>query len=783
MTEAQDLSLFVRHPSDGVAAMDLVVDGVTCGACIVTIEKGLRRQEGVRGARVNLASKRVTVEWNDGALEPPAILERLEALGYPAFPFASDTVDSVETQSEKRLLRCLGVAAFGAMNVMLLSVALWAGADRDPNSATRDLFHWLSALVALPSAAYAAQPFYESAAKALRARSTNMDVPISLGVTLALGLSVFQTLAHAQAAYFDSAMMLLMFLLAGRFLDQRMRRRTRDFAINISAIRADRAVKLFEGGEARETPIAAIEVGDLVLVRAGERIAVDGRIEDGRSEIDRSLVTGETAPVAVSPGALVYAGTVNLSGALRIRVQSAASGTLLDEVQALLGKAVEQRSSYVKLADRAARLYVPVVHLAALATFLGWLALGAGWSQALVVAITVLIITCPCAFGLAVPAVQVVAAGALFRRGLILNSGEALERLAEADTIVFDKTGTLTQPRRTLANAADIAPEDFALAGSLALASRHPLARAVAEASGAREPLAAQEFPGQGVSAMSGGACVKLGSVAWCEAEAEAARVAAAWPDASLIALRTRERAVVFAVRQALRPDAAAVVSDLKRRYAVEILSGDREPAVALVAGELGATRFEAELKPTDKIARLEALRAAGKRTLMVGDGLNDAPALAAAHVSISPISAAHLAQAQADALFLGDRPSAGRGRPSTRSQSAPADAGESLAVRLYNLIAVPLAIVGFVTPLIAALAMSGSSILVTLNALRARHAKETGDERARLSRADGARARRLRPRGFPLGAETRPVRRSRRRRLARDQRRRPAGGSAVGAD
>ena len=721
MADAQDLSLFVRHPSEGVAAMDLVVDGVYCGACIATIEKGLRRQDGVRGARVNLASKRVTVEWNEGALDPPVILERLDALGYPAFPFASNTLDSVELQAEKRLLRCLGVAAFGAMNVMLLSVSLWAGADTDPNSATRDLFHWLSALVALPCAAYAAQPFYESAAKALRARSTNMDVPISLGVTLALGLSVFQTLAHEQLAYFDSAMMLLMFLLAGRYLDQRMRRRTRDFAINLSAIRADRAVKLFEGGEARETPIAAIHPGDLVLVRAGERVAVDGTVEDGRSDIDQSLVTGETASVAVFPGAQVYAGTVNLSGALRVRVQSAASGTLLDEVHALLARAVEQRSSYVQLADRAARLYVPVVHVTALATFVGWLLPGAGWQHALVIAITVLIITCPCALGLAVPAVQVVAAGALFRRGLILNSGEALERLAEADTVVFDKTGTLTQPRPTLANAADIEAGDLALAGALALASRHPLAKAVAEATGAKEPMAAQEFPGEGVSATHRGEPVRLGSVPWCGAEAEAAPVAAAWPDASLIALRTPERAVVFAVRQGLRPDAIAVVAEVARDYEVEILSGDREPAVALVAGELGVTRFEAGLKPADKIARLKALAAMGRRALMVGDGLNDAPALAAAHVSISPISAAHIAQAQADALFLGERlaPVADALRISARARRLML---ENLWLSVvYNLIAVPLAIFGYVTPLIAALAMSGSSILVTLNALRAR--------------------------------------------------------------
>jgi Cu2+-exporting ATPase len=609
------------------------------------------------------------------------------------------------------------------MNVMLLSVSLWAGADSDLNSATRDLFHWLSALVALPCAAYAAQPFYESAAKALRARSTNMDVPISLGVTLALGLSVFQTLAHEQVAYFDSAMMLLMFLLAGRYLDQRMRRRTRDFAINLSAIRADRAVKLFEGGEARETPIAAIGPGDLVLVRPGERVAVDGTVEDGRSDIDQCLVTGETASVAVSPGAPVYAGTVNLSGVLWVRVRSAASGTLLDEVHALLARAVEQRSSYVRLADRAARLYVPVVHLTALATLIGWLLLGVGWQHALVIAITVLIITCPCALGLAVPAVQVVAAGALFRRGLILNSGDALERLAEADTVLFDKTGTLTQPRPTLANCADVRPEELALAGALALASRHPLAKAVAEAAGAREPMAAQEFPGQGVVATHQGERVRLGSVTWCEAEAEAAPVAAAWPDASLIALRAPERAVVFAVRQGLRPDAIAVIGDVAASHEVEILSGDREAAVALVAHELRVTRFGAGLKPADKISRLTALARAGKRTLMVGDGLNDAPALAAAHVSISPVSAVHLAQAQADALFLGERlqPVADALRLSAKARRLML---ENLWLSVvYNLIAVPLAIFGYVTPLIAALAMSGSSILVTLNALRARDA------------------------------------------------------------
>ena len=537
---------------------------------------------------------------------------------------------------------------------------------------------------------------------------------------------MLQTFAHQRVAYFDSALTLLMFLLAGRYLDQRMRRRTRDFAVNLSAIRSDRAVKLFDDGEVRETPIAAIEPGDLVLVRAGERVAVDGEVEDGRSEIDQSLVTGETAPVQVFPGAPVYAGTVNLSGALRVRVRSAASGTFLDEVNGLLAAAVEQRSSYVRLADRAAQLYVPVVHVTALTTF-AWLALGAGWQQALLVAITVLIITCPCALGLAVPAVQAVAAGALFRHGLILHSGEALERLAEVDAVVFDKTGTLTQVHPTLANVAEIAPDELRLAGSLALSSKHPLAKAIAEAAGAREPIAGEEFPGEGVSAVCRGETLKLGSIAWCEAEAEAARVAAAWPDASLIALRTPRRAVVFAVRQGLRSDARAVVAEIARRHEVEILSGDRQPAVAFVARELGVSHSKGGMKPADKIARLKALESAGRRPLMVGDELNDAPALAAAHVSISPVSAAHIAQAQADALFLGERlaPVADALRIAAKARRLMVENLWLSAV--YNLVAVPLAALGLVTPLIAALAMSGSSILVTLNALRARQAKRQG--------------------------------------------------------
>ncbi len=728
MIAARDFSVFVSHPGKGVASMDLVVEGVRCGGCMSAIEKGLKSQDGIRGARVNLASKRLTVEWDEGATQPGFILQRLDELGFPAFPFAPETAGGLEANEERRLLRCLGVVAFAMMNIMLLSVSVWSGARAGVTGATRDMFHWLSALIALPAVAYAGRPFFESAVRALRQGAVNMDVPISLGVLLALILSVVQTAQHAEEAYFDSAVMLLMFLLAGRALDQRMRRKTREVAGNLAAMKAETATRICgdEDEEALEVPIAAIRAGDLVLARPGERISIDGIVEAGRSEVDQSLVTGETAPIPVAPGQPVYAGTVNMTGTLRIKVRSAASGTLLDEVNALLAKAVEQRSSYVRLADRAARLYAPLVHVTALATFLGWLASGLGWQASLVVAITVLIITCPCALGLAVPAVQVVAASAMFRRGILLNSGDALERLANVDTIVFDKTGTLTLPQPGVANLGDHDSRDLELAGALASASRHPLSRILAAAIATKSRLAVEEFSGEGVEAFVDGERLRLGSATFCKAEELAPAVASEWPDASLIFFRRGERTAYFVISQALRPDAREVVRQLAAQgYAIEILSGDRDAPVAAIAGKLSVMNFAAGLKPAGKIARLERLKSQGRCVLMVGDGLNDAPALAAAHVSISPVSATHLAQAHADAVFLGERlaPVAAALRLARKAKRLMLQ-NLWLAV-LYNAVAVPVAIAGHATPLIAALAMSGSSILVTLNALRARAAGE----------------------------------------------------------
>ncbi len=724
MAETRDLSYFVRHLDGGIARMELAVDGMKCGGCMRAIENGLAAIPQTTSARANLTDRRVAVEWRDGRVDPSRFIDRLSELGFRAYPYDSGRSAAGEDREVRTLLRCLGVAAFAAMNIMLLSVAVWSGNVTDISPEQRDFFHWLSALIALPAAAFAGRPFFHSAIRAVMARRMNMDVPITLGVLLALGMSVVETLHHAEHAYFDSALMLLTFLLIGRTLEQAMRRRTRAIAGNLAALRAETATKFITPHELGEVPVASIRPGDVVLVRPGERIAVDGAVIEGLSQIDQSLVTGETMPAAAGKGSQVYCGTLNISGALRVQVTAAERGTLLDEVTRMLGRALEARTHYVRLADRAAQLYAPLVHTAALATMIGWVAFGASWHDAVITAIAVLIITCPCALGLAVPAVQVVASGALFRAGVLLNSGEAIERLASVDTVLFDKTGTLTLPEPEVANAADIPADRLTIAGRLALASRHPLAAAVARAAGAKEPLSAVEDPGQGVRGMWQGIELRLGRPSFCGAEQQANGIVLADPEASVIAFRHGDDVHVFAVRQRLRSDAAEVVAGLKGKgFAIEIMSGDRAPAVADAARTLHVDVWHAAMTPADKIARIAALRASGRKVLMVGDGLNDAPSLAAADASLSVTSAAHVTQTAADAVFLGDR-------------LAPVGAAMAIARRahrlmrenlwlavVYNAVAVPIAILGLASPLVAALAMSGSSILVTLNALRARGA------------------------------------------------------------
>lgn len=713
-----DPTAYVRPLAGGQRELAFIIDNLTCPACVPHIEDRLAQVSGIDSARVNLTLGRLRVVWHSPDFRPADVASALAELGYRAIPYDVEALDRIADDNDKKLLRCLAVAGFAAMNVMLISVSVWSGHGTDMGSATRDFFHWVSALIALPAIAYAGQPFFLSAWNALRARRVNMDVPISLGVLLATLTSVAESLRSGEHAYFDAAVMLLFFLLIGRYLDQRMRSRTRSVATNLLALKAVAATVVNPDGTRRAVPSDRLAAGMTVFVAPGDRIPADGVVARGQSDIDASLVTGESQPVPVTSGMRVFAGTLPLSGTLEITVQSVDRDTLLGQIVALMDVAVSTKSHHTLLADRAARLYAPVVHLLAASTFAGWLLLGGGWHDALMNAVAVLIITCPCALGLAVPAVQTVAASVLLRNGILLKTGDALERLADVDTVVFDKTGTLTLGRPELVKPDALQMSDLLLAARLAQSTNHPLAQAlVRSVPHLPRPVPIEETPGMGVSSIIDGYRVRLGSRAWCDVTD-----APDSPDGvSEIWLRVeREPAVRFQFRDCPRPDARQAVAELRQRgIGVELLSGDRMAVVRDLARWLGIGRVSAEARPDQKISHLVELRNSGKKVMMVGDGLNDAPALAAAHVSASPASAADIAQTAADIVFRGERLS-----PLVDAIAIAARARrrmvENLALAaLYNAIAVPLAMFGFVTPLIAAAAMSGSSIIVVANALR----------------------------------------------------------------
>lgn len=712
-----DPSAYVRKDKDGIETLNLLVDGVHCGHCIQKVESGMRNQPGVVDARVNLSTRRMTLSWETGVAQPGALIGRLDAMGYPAVPFDPDALRGQQADEQAFLLRCLAVAAFASSNVMLLSVAIWAGAFSDMESVTRGLLHWVSALIALPAIAYAGRPFFRAAIRALTARRVNMDVPISVAVIVTAGVSLFETINGGPHAYFDAAIMLLFFLLIGRYLDMRTRGAMRSTAENLAALASHPAIVVDSDGNRRVVPARAVTKGMTVSVATGDRVPVDGTVATGETMIDSSLLTGETDPVAVAPGDAVFAGTLNIGAAIQIRASATGDETVLADIVRLVENAEQGRSVYVRLADRAARLYAPVVHILALATLLGWWAIGdASFHTALLIAVAVLIITCPCALGLAVPAVQVVASGRLMKAGILVKTGDALERLAIADTVVLDKTGTLTRGQPEITNLAEIDAADLQEAAALAVSSRHPLCTALVRAAG---PVAVRpdtvETPGMGLASGAGADETRLGNRVFCGIDSDA-------PDrgTELWLSRPGARPVRFTFADGLRPDSREFVDWLRQEgFSVEILSGDREDAVAGVAKALGIERYRANMRPDGKVARLAELEAEGRKVFMIGDGLNDAPSLAGAFVSASPASGADIAQTAADFVFQSDRlvPVSTAILIARRSRRM-VTANFGLAAG-YNVLAVPLAVAGLVTPLIAAVAMSASSILVTLNALR----------------------------------------------------------------
>ncbi|QHQ36321.1 heavy metal translocating P-type ATPase [Algicella marina] len=684
-------------------AMMFALPTIHCAACIGAVERELQRLSGVQTARVNLSLKRLSVT---GFVAVDRVVAALARIGYEAYPLDMEVLAGARDEAGRSLLMRLAVAGFAMMNVMLLSVAVWSGAE----DATRDLFHLLSAMIALPVIAYSGQPFFGSARDALRGGRLNMDVPISLAIGLAVGMSLFETLQGGAHAYFDAALSLTFFLLIGRYLDHRTRSAARSAAKELTALES-RTAERVEADGVRTVGAADLRVGDVVLVPPGSRVPVDGELLSAAATFDRSFLTGESVAVEAHAGQIVQAGEINLSDAARVRATRVGDDTALRRMAALVETAENGRNRYTALADRAARIYAPVVHLLALLAFLGWYA-GTGDARlAANVAIAVLIITCPCALGLAVPTVSTAAISRLFSEGMLVKHATALERLADVDHIIFDKTGTLTVPA---VDCSGLSAEEKAIAAALAQTSHHPLARAlmkvlrdVSAASGVENVT---EKPGLGVEGRLGGQIVRLGRGAW---------LGAAFGGLGLRVGSAEARPVEAADR--LRPG----VSEALREFDLpgEVLTGDTPEAAERLAADV-ALPVKAEVGPEEKLRRIEALQGEGRRVLMVGDGLNDTAALAAAHASIAPATALDASRNAADMVFLTESMAA---LPlSLRvARAARALSWQNFAIAaVYNCIAVPVALAGWATPLMAALAMSASSISVVLNSQRMRLVK-----------------------------------------------------------
>lgn len=698
-----------HSPISPAAALEttvLVVPGMHCAGCMAKVERALGGVPGVATARVNLTAKQVWAEHSP-EVEAADLIAALDAVGFAGQPRSDEL--SRAPSAVKPLLAPLAVAGFACMNVMLLSVSVWSGAD----GSTRSLFHWISAGIGIPAIAYSGTPFFKSALAVLRRARTNMDVPISIGIVLATALSFYETLTGGHDAYFDGVLMLILFLLAGRTLDAMMRDRARagvDALLNHAAAGAS---VITPDGALQWIASADLEPGMVMRIAAGERLAADGEIKSGMSAFDQSLLTGESAPVAAGIGALVHAGTLNLDAPVDVRVTAAGADTSLAEIARLMDAAEQPRSIYVRIADRASRLYAPAVHTLAALSFAGWMLAGAGVYQSTVIAIAVLIITCPCALGLAVPVAQVVASGALMREGVMVKDGSAIERLASVDRVLLDKTGSLTlgRPEPAPAVIAALDPDAAAVALGLASHSRHPHSRAIEAALLAKGHHA---MPVEGVAETAG---IGL-SGRWLGRVVSLGRSDAA--DVVSTTLRIEGRPdVLIPLIDRLRPDAQAALAQLKASgLDVSLLSGDNVGAVAEVAREVGLFA-QAKADPAAKRDAIAALQAQGRKVLMVGDGLNDGPALAMADASIAPGSASDVGRQAADLVFLGDSLLAlPRSVIAARRTMRVVRQNFALAIG-YNVLAVPLAIAGYVNPMIAAAAMSGSSLVVVANSLR----------------------------------------------------------------
>ncbi|MEO1766983.1 heavy metal translocating P-type ATPase [Thiobacter aerophilum] len=715
---------FVIDADEHTREAVLILEGITCAACIWLNERHLMQLPGVKAVSVNYATHRARIAWDERQISLSKILAEIRLLGYEAHPYNAHAAETLRRQRRSQDLRRLFVAGLASAQVMMFAIALYAGAYYyDMDHGTAQLMRWASLILSIPVVLYSAVPFYRAAWNGLLSRHLNMDVPVSLAVLSGFLGSAWVTWHGDGVVYFDTITMFVFILLASRFLEQGAREKSVEAAENLLKLAPAMATRVREGRQ-EVVPVLELSPGDLILAKPGEAIAADGVVVEGESSADEALLTGESRPVLKRPGDDVIAASVNLEGPLLVRVTGVGENTVLAGIVRLLDRAQAQKPRLAQLADQVAAYFTMALLLLALATGIGWALVAPERVFAIVLA--VLVVTCPCALSIAAPAAIAAAGSSLLKRGILLTRGHALETLARVDHVVLDKTGTLTHGCPWLIGVIPFAELDAerakVLAASLEQASEHPLAASFLAAVPAEAllPVAeAQNTPGLGVAGTIAGVRYQLGN----------ARVLAQVPPlpadvppgASVVWLAHEGRALAaFLLGDRLRPEAPALVRRLEAMgVGVSILSGDAEPAVRHVAQSLGVTDWRAQARPEDKLAALQTLQQAGKVVAMVGDGVNDAPVLAAAQVSIAMGGGTQVARSSSDIVLLSENLlDVAQALNTGRRAMAVMKSNFAWAVG-YNLVALPFAVLGYIPPWVAAIGMSASSLIVVLNALR----------------------------------------------------------------
>ncbi|HZJ91875.1 MAG TPA: heavy metal translocating P-type ATPase [Thiopseudomonas sp.] len=706
----------------------LLIEGITCAACGWLIEKHLKQLPGVIDTSLNLSNHRLSIQWDAEQIVLSELLKTIRHIGYAAHPWQPDTVSQQMQVDNKRALRKLGVAGLLWMQVMMASMATWPEFNLDLSEGMDRLLRWVSLILTTPIVFYCSSEFFHGALRDLRTRHLTMDVSVSLAIAGAYAAGIWSTLTGQGDLYFDAAGMFALFLLSGRYLERRARERTSAATSQLVNLLPASCLRLNADGSSERILLSELLKGDQLLVPPGSLIPADGRIASGISSIDESLLTGEYLPLAKKPGDTVVAGTLNIEGPLTIDVLALGEETQLSAIVRLLERAQSLKPRLAELADTVAQWFLISVLLIAAVVGLIWMQIDS--SRAFWIVLSLLVATCPCALSLATPTALTAATGSLHKLGLLITKSHVLESFQQVDTVIFDKTGTLTEGKLTLKQISTLAQlsetQCLELAAALESHSEHPIARAFGRTTTIANDV--QSAPGLGLEGWVNGQQLRIGRPDYVSAlgnypTPEMPSQAGQW----LLLGDSQHALAWFALDDKLREDAPALLETCRARgWQVLLLSGDSSPMVQQIAKELQITDARGGLTPDDKLQVLKELHSQGRHVLMLGDGVNDVPVLAAADISIAMGSASDLAKTTADAILLSNRLSSLVSALTVAQKTRRVIIENLTWATLYNGLVIPFAAVGWVTPGWAAFGMSISSLLVVLNALRLTRFQET---------------------------------------------------------